>query len=151
MCVLYSFSMLGSLQKNIQSKVVSGEVRAATLCWARLTPWQAGECGITFNVAVNYAVLVEDVDGHGDLLRIQPDDVFLEPQPRHLFQRALVTVLHEDVHLLLREEPHRAHVHLGAGCRAWNTPLATPPRTLPSKGQLHWSSSSLNSSQNGHF
>ena len=35
MCVLYSFSMLGSLQKNIQSKVVSGEVRAATLCWAQ--------------------------------------------------------------------------------------------------------------------
>ena len=33
MCVLYSFSMLGSLQKNVQSKAVSGEVRAATLCW----------------------------------------------------------------------------------------------------------------------
>lgn len=107
MCVLYSFSMLGSLQKNVQSKAVSGEVRAATLCWARLTTWRAGERRITFNVAVNYAMLVQDVDGHGNLFRIQPDDVFLKPQPRHLFQRALVTVLHEDVHLLLREEPHR--------------------------------------------
>ena len=63
---------------------------------------------ITFNVTVNDAMLMEDVDGHSDLLRIQPDDVLLESQPRHLFQGALITVLHEDVHLLLGEEPHTA-------------------------------------------
>lgn len=61
--------------------------------------------GITFNVTVHYAVLVEDVDGYGDLLRIQPDDMLLQAQPGHLLQRALVTVLHEDVHFFLREEP----------------------------------------------
>lgn len=49
-------------------------------------------------------MLVEDVDGDGDLLGVQPDDVFLQAQPGHLLQGALVAVLHEDVHLLLREE-----------------------------------------------
>lgn len=40
--------------------------------------------GITFNVTVNYAMLVEDIDCNGDLLRIQPDDMLLKSQPRHL-------------------------------------------------------------------
>lgn len=47
------------------------------------------------------AVLVEDVDGRGDLFAVEPDDVLLQPQPGHLLQRPLVAVLHEDVHLLL--------------------------------------------------
>lgn len=67
-----------------------------------------GERGVTFDVAVDYAMLVEDIDGDGDLLGVQPDDVLLQAQPRHLLQRALVAVLHEDVHLFLREERHAA-------------------------------------------
>lgn len=47
-------------------------------------------------------MLVEDVDGRGDLLAVEPDDVLLQAQSGHLLQRALVAVLHEDVHLLLR-------------------------------------------------
>lgn len=60
--------------------------------------------GCTFDVSVHDAMIMEDVDGHRDLLGVQPDDMLLQPQPRHLLQRALVTVLHEDVHLFLRQE-----------------------------------------------
>lgn len=56
----------------------------------------------TFDVTVDNAVFVEDVDGCSDLLAIEPDDMFLQPQPGHLLQSALVAVLHEDVHLLLQ-------------------------------------------------
>lgn len=35
----------------------------------------------TFDVSVNNAVLMEDIDGYGDLLGIQPDDVLLKAQP----------------------------------------------------------------------
>lgn len=48
-------------------------------------------------------MLVEDVDGCGDLLAVEPDDVLLQAQSGHLLQGALVAVLHEDVHLLLRD------------------------------------------------
>lgn len=41
--------------------------------------------GITFNVAVNYAMFMEDIDCNGDLLWIQPNDMLLKSQPRHLF------------------------------------------------------------------
>lgn len=37
----------------------------------------------TFDVSVNDAMLVEDVDGDCNLLGIQPDDMLLEPEPRH--------------------------------------------------------------------
>lgn len=56
---------------------------------------------LTLDISVDNAVLVEDVDGCGDLFAVEPDDVLLQPQPGHLLQCALVTVLHEDVHLLL--------------------------------------------------
>lgn len=55
----------------------------------------------TLDVPVDDAVLVEDVDGRGDLLAVEPDDVLLQAQSGHLLQGALVAVLHEDVHLLL--------------------------------------------------
>lgn len=48
------------------------------------------------------SMFMEDVDGCGDLFAVEPDDVFLQPQSGHLLQSALVTVLHEDVHLLLK-------------------------------------------------
>lgn len=48
------------------------------------------------------AVLVEDVDGRRDLLAVEPDDMLLQAQSGDLLQGALVAVLHEDVHLLLR-------------------------------------------------
>lgn len=56
----------------------------------------------TLDVPVDDAVLVEDVDGRRDLLAVEPDDVLLQAQSGHLLQGALVAVLHEDVHLLLR-------------------------------------------------
>lgn len=34
----------------------------------------------TFDVSVNDAVLMEDVDGDSDLLGVQPDDVLLQAQ-----------------------------------------------------------------------
>lgn len=49
--------------------------------------WTAGDClrsqvgKYTFDVSVNDAVLMEDVDGDSDLLGIQPDDVLLKAQP----------------------------------------------------------------------
>lgn len=57
----------------------------------------------TLNVPVDDAVLVEDIDGCGDLLAVEPDDVLLQAQSGDLLQGALVAVLHEDVHLLLRD------------------------------------------------
>lgn len=95
---------------------------------------------VTFNVPVDYAVLMEDIDSHGDLLRIQPDDVLLQPQPGHLFQRALVTVLHEDVHFFLREEHRQPSVYTDTRRRIWKTPQAVPQRNLLSKGMLRSSS-----------
>lgn len=56
----------------------------------------------TLDVPVDDAVLVQDVDGCSNLFAVEPDDVFLQPQSGHLLQRALVAVLHEDVHLLLQ-------------------------------------------------
>lgn len=56
----------------------------------------------TLDIPVDDAVLVQDVDGCSDLFAVEPDDVFLQPQSGHLLQCALVTVLHEDVHLLLQ-------------------------------------------------
>ena len=58
---------------------------------------------LTLDVSVDDAVFMEDVDGCSDLFTVEPDDVFLQPQSGHLLQSALVTVLHEDVHLLLQE------------------------------------------------
>lgn len=57
---------------------------------------------LTLDVPVDYAVFMEDIDGCSDLFTIEPDDVFLQPQSGHLLQCALITVLHEDVHLLLQ-------------------------------------------------
>lgn len=61
---------------------------------------------LTLDIAVDDAVFVEDVDGRGDLFAVEPDNVLLQPQSGHLLQGALVTVLHEDVHLLLRDREH---------------------------------------------
>lgn len=66
----------------------------------------------TLNVPVDDAVLVEDVDGRGDLLAVEPDDVLLQAQSGHLLQGALVAVLHEDVHLLLRDVRAEAETRL---------------------------------------
>lgn len=57
---------------------------------------------LTLDIPVDDAVLMEDIDGYGDLFAVKPDDMLLQPQSGHLLQSALVTVLHEDVHLLLR-------------------------------------------------
>lgn len=85
----------------------AGSFTEAHLKQRKMPRW-LGERGVTFDVAVHYAMLVEDVDGDGDLLGVQPDDVLLQAQPGHLLQRALVAVLHEDVHLFLREERNAA-------------------------------------------
>lgn len=50
---------------------------------------------------MNNAMLVQNVDGCGDLFTVKPDDMFLESQSGDLLQRSLVAVLHKDVHLLL--------------------------------------------------
>ena len=71
---------------------------------------------LTLDVAVNDAVLVQHVDGRGDLLAVQPDDVLLQPQPGNLLQRSLVAVLHEDVHLLLEGAAQGREVHLNTNC-----------------------------------
>lgn len=57
---------------------------------------------LTLDIAVDNAMLMEDIDGCSDLFTVEPDDMFLQPQSGHLLQGALVTVLHEDVHLLLQ-------------------------------------------------
>lgn len=56
---------------------------------------------LTLDISVDNAVFMEDIDGCSDLFTIEPDDMFLQAQSGHLLQSALVTVLHEDVHLLL--------------------------------------------------
>lgn len=70
---------------------------------------------LTLNIPVDNAVFMQDVDGYSDLFAVKPDDVLLQPQPGYLLQSALVTVLHEDVHLLLQVStqvliPHHFHV-----------------------------------------
>lgn len=74
---------------------------------------EALDANPTFNVPVDDAVLVQDVDGRSDLFTVESDDVLLQPQSGHLLQGPLVTVLHEDVHLLLEnsrpEISHRRH------------------------------------------
>lgn len=57
---------------------------------------------LTLDITVDNAVFMEDVDGCCDLFTIQSDDMFLQPESGHLLQSALITVLHEDVHLLLQ-------------------------------------------------
>lgn len=57
---------------------------------------------MTLDITVDDAVLMEHVDGRCDLFTVEPDDVLLQAQSGHLLQRALITVLHEDVHLLLQ-------------------------------------------------
>lgn len=65
----------------------------------------------TFNVPVDDAVLVQDVDGRRDLLAVESDHVLLQPQSGHLLQGPLITVFHEDVHLLLnKSRPEISHV-----------------------------------------
>lgn len=56
---------------------------------------------LTLNIPVDDAVFMEDIDGCSDLFAVQSDDVLLQSQFGHLLQSSLVTVLHEDVHLLL--------------------------------------------------
>lgn len=60
-----------------------------------------GDSMQTLNIPVDDAVLVQDVNGGSDLFTVESDNVFLQPQPGHLFQSTLITVLHEDVHLFL--------------------------------------------------
>lgn len=67
---------------------------------------------LTLDITVDNAVFVEDIDGCSDLFTVEPDDMFLQPQSGHFLQRALVTVLHEDVHLLLRMERNTKLLHL---------------------------------------
>jgi len=75
---------------------------------------------LTLDIPVDNAVFMEDVDGCSDLFTIEPDDVFLQPQSGHLLQSALVTVLHEDVHLLLQGESINMNKLLrDAPCDAW--------------------------------
>lgn len=57
---------------------------------------------LTLDITVDNAVFMEDIDGCSDLFTIESDDMFLQPQSGHLLQSALITVLHEDVHLLLQ-------------------------------------------------
>lgn len=57
----------------------------------------------TLNVPVDDAVLMQDVDGGSDLFTVESDDVLLQPQSGHLLQSPLITVFHEDVHLLLEK------------------------------------------------
>lgn len=57
---------------------------------------------LTFDIAMDDAVLMEDIDGCGCLFAVKPDDVLLQPQSRHFLQCALITVLHEDVHFFLQ-------------------------------------------------
>lgn len=57
---------------------------------------------LTLDVPVDDAVFMEHVDGCDGLFAVEPDYVLLQPQSGHFLQRALVTVLHEDVHLLLQ-------------------------------------------------
>lgn len=49
-------------------------------------------------------MFMQDVDGRGDLFAVEANDVLLQAQTGHFLQRAFITVLHEDVHLLLREQ-----------------------------------------------
>lgn len=64
----------------------------------------------TFNVPVDDAVLVQDVDGRSDLLAVESDHVLLQAQSGHLLQGPLITVFHEDVHLLLKKSrPEISH------------------------------------------
>lgn len=67
---------------------------------------------LTLDITVDNAVFVEDIDGCSDLFTVESDDMFLQPQSGHFLQRALVTVLHEDVHLLLRMERNTKLLHL---------------------------------------
>lgn len=94
-----------------------------------------GDCR-TLNVPVDDAVLVEDIDGCGDLLAVEPDDVLLQAQSGHLLQGALVAVLHEDVHFLLRDVRVEAETQLAAltvpHCRVRNVrdlPCGAPLRS----------------------
>lgn len=57
----------------------------------------------TLNIPVDDAVLMQDVDGCSDLFTVESDDMLLQPQSGHLLQSPLVTVFHEDVHLLLEK------------------------------------------------
>lgn len=66
----------------------------------------------TLDIPVDDAVFVEDVDGCSDLFTVEPDDMFLQPQSGHLLQSALITVLHEDVHLLLQVKRMEIHTKL---------------------------------------
>ena len=80
------------------------------------------------------AVFVQDVDGRSDLFAVEPDDVLLQPQSGHLLQGALVTVLHEDVHLLLWGNMNDLYKLPPCGpCEAW-TDINT--RLLPDGAQL---------------
>lgn len=65
--------------------------------------WKKEYLTLTLDITVDNAVFVEDIDGCSDLFTVEPDNMFLQPQSGHLLQRALVTVLHEDVHLLLQK------------------------------------------------
>lgn len=57
---------------------------------------------LTLDVPVDNAVLMEDINGCSDLFTVEPDDMFLQTQSGHLLQSSFITVLHEDVHLLLQ-------------------------------------------------
>lgn len=59
---------------------------------------------LTLDIPVDNAVFMEDINGCSDLFTVEPDDMFLQPQSGHLLQSAFITVLHEDVHLLLQGE-----------------------------------------------
>lgn len=56
---------------------------------------------VTFDIPVDNAMLMEDINGCSDLFTIEPNDMLLQSQSGHLLQGALITVLHEDVHFLL--------------------------------------------------
>lgn len=55
----------------------------------------------TLDIAVDDAVLMQDVDGCSDLFAVESDDMLLQPQSGHLLQGPLIAVFHEDIHLLL--------------------------------------------------
>ena len=153
MCGLYSFSMLGSLQKNIQNKAVSfwrsegnhpvlstADALVGRRVWGSplMSRWTMPCSWRTLMATVIcfvYSLMTCSWSPNRDTSSKVPSSQYSMK-----------------MYISSCGRNHTGpHVHLGAECRAWNSPLATPLGTLPSKGQLHWSSWSLNSSQNGHF